>query len=139
MQSAYRDLCAGAALSLRLKTTSFKQWAESLQAYAGSVAAQSELRYWFDEMSKPFASLPLDDPKGANVESSASSVLVRLSPEETRALLHEVPGAYRTQINDALLAALAEAFGRWMDVPCLLLEVEGHGQEEMIANVDLSR
>jgi non-ribosomal peptide synthase protein (TIGR01720 family) len=74
-----------------------------------------------------------------NVESSAQSVLVRLNPEETHALLQEVPGTYRTQINDALLAALAETFGRWMNAPYLLIEVEGHGREEKIGNVDLSR
>jgi len=139
MQAAYDDLCAGRALSLRAKTTSFKQWAESLQAYAGSAAALAELDYWLDQLSKPFTRIPLDNPTGINLESSAQSVLVRLSAEETGALLHEVPGTYRTQINDALLAALAEAFGRWMDAPYLLIEVEGHGREEGIGNVDLSR
>jgi amino acid adenylation domain-containing protein/non-ribosomal peptide synthase protein (TIGR01720 family) len=139
IQSAYRDLSAGAALHLMPKTTSFKQWAESLQDYANSPAAQSELRYWLDQMSKPFTPLPLDSLEGVNLESSAQSVFVCLGPEETRALLHAVPAAYRTQINDALLAALAEAFAGWMDAPYLLIEVEGHGREELIPHVDLSR
>ena len=139
MLSAYSDLCAGRAVRLRAKTTSFKRWAESLQAYADSAAAETEAPYWLDQLGKPCARIPLDNPAGVNIESSSQSVLVRLSPEETRALLHDVPGAYRTQINDALLAALAETFGRWMDGPYLLIEVEGHGREESIANVDLSR
>ncbi|HKP13463.1 MAG TPA: condensation domain-containing protein, partial [Blastocatellia bacterium] len=138
MQLAYGDLCAGRAPSLSAKTTSFKQWAESLRAYADS-AALAELDYWLDQLSRPCARIPLDDPEGANVESSAQSVIVRLSPEETRALLQEVPGAYRTQINDALLQALAEAFARWVDAPHLLVEVEGHGREESIGDLDLSR
>jgi non-ribosomal peptide synthase protein (TIGR01720 family) len=139
MLSAYSDLCAGRALSLRAKTTSFKRWAEILQAYAGSGGAALEAPYWLDQLGKPFTRIPLDNPAGANIEASSQSVLDHLSPEETRALLHDVPGAYRTQINDVLLAALAEAFGRWMDGPYLLIEVEGHGREEGIANVDLSR
>jgi amino acid adenylation domain-containing protein/non-ribosomal peptide synthase protein (TIGR01720 family) len=139
MQSAYGDLCAGRALSLRAKTTSFKRWAESLQDYAGSAAVASEAPYWLDQLGKPFTRIPLDNPAGVNIESSSQSVLARLSPEETRALLHDVPGAYRTQINDALLAAMAETFGRWMDGQYLLIEVEGHGREEGIADVDLSR
>ena len=139
MQSAYGELRAGRSLSRRAKTTSFKQWADTLRAYAGSAAALAELDYWLDQLSKPFPHLPTDDPTGANVESSVRSAVVRLSPEETRALLQDVPGAYRTQINDALLAALAEAFAGWVDAPYLLIEVEGHGREEEIGNADLSR
>src|SRR6185369_3149364 len=74
-----------------------------------------------------------------NTEASASTISVRLSVEETRALLQEVPAAYRTEINDALLTALALSFRQWVDSPALLIDLEGHGREELFDDVDLSR
>jgi non-ribosomal peptide synthase protein (TIGR01720 family) len=53
--------------------------------------------------------------------------------------LQEVPSTYRTQINDVLLTALVQAFARWSGTQTLLLDVEGHGREESVATVDLSR
>jgi non-ribosomal peptide synthase protein (TIGR01720 family) len=59
--------------------------------------------------------------------------------EETRALLQEVPQAYHTHINDALLTALVQAFAHWTESPALLVDMEGHGREEIVEGVDLSR
>ncbi|MCP4659008.1 MAG: hypothetical protein GY856_26655 [bacterium] len=60
-------------------------------------------------------------------------------PEETRTLLKEVHKAYRTRINDVLLAALVQAVGEWTGKPTLLVEMEGHGREEFDEELDLSR
>ena len=49
--------------------------------------------------------LPVDYPEGRNTSASERAVRVSLSEEETRALLHEVPAVYHTQINDVLLTA----------------------------------
>jgi non-ribosomal peptide synthase protein (TIGR01720 family) len=66
-------------------------------------------------------------------------VSVILDPDHTRALLEELPAAYRTEIEDALLAALAQAFRRWTGSPVLLVDLEGHGREDLWEDVDLSR
>jgi non-ribosomal peptide synthase protein (TIGR01720 family) len=66
-------------------------------------------------------------------------VSVTLTPEETQALLTEVPSAYQTQINDLLLTALAQTFQQWTGSNSLLIELEGHGREDILDNVDLSR
>ena len=83
--------------------------------------------------------LPVDYAGGANTEASARTVSVSLSVGETRALLQEVPQAYRTQINDVLLTALVQAFTPWTGSCTLLVELEGHGREEIFEDVDLSR
>src|SRR6185312_15655517 len=44
-----------------------------------------------------------------------------------------------TQINDALLAALAIAVADWTGGDALLVDLEGHGREEIVEGVDLSR
>jgi non-ribosomal peptide synthase protein (TIGR01720 family) len=62
-----------------------------------------------------------------------------LSAVETDALLREVPQVYHTQINDVLLAALAQALAAWNGEALQLVKVEGHGREGLFEDVDLSR
>jgi non-ribosomal peptide synthase protein (TIGR01720 family) len=139
MQESYGQLSNGETVKLGRKTTSFKQWAELLAEYARSVEARGGLSYWLGELDRDFARLPPDYPDGANTEASAREVSVWLDEEETRALLSDVPASYRAQINDALIAALAEALALWVRQGTVLVEVEGHGREEITDGVNLSR
>ncbi|PES28329.1 hypothetical protein CN497_25175, partial [Priestia megaterium] len=54
-------------------------------------------------------------------------------------LLQEAPAAYRTQVNDLLLTALARVIGRWSGQASTLIQLEGHGREELFDGVDLTR
>jgi non-ribosomal peptide synthase protein (TIGR01720 family) len=53
--------------------------------------------------------------------------------------LTEVPAAYHTQINDVLVTALVRALSRWTGERAALLEVEGHGREELSEGADVTR
>jgi non-ribosomal peptide synthase protein (TIGR01720 family) len=139
LQTGYQQLSQGQEVMLPAKTTSFKQWAEKLTQYAQSGALQSELSYWLTESMKRVRPLPVDFPGGINTVSSSRSVTVSLNPEETEALLRQVPETYHTQINDVLLSALAQAFSRWTGARTLLVELEGHGREEIIEGADVWR
>src|SRR6185369_7488355 len=44
-----------------------------------------------------------------------------------------------TQINDVLLAALAQALSEWTEEKEVLIDLEGHGREEIVEGSDLSR
>ena len=79
------------------------------------------------------------DRDGPNTVASAGSVTVRLGPDETRALLQDVPGVYRTQVNDVLLAALGRVLARWSNCDRVVVDLEGHGREDLFDGVDLSR
>ncbi|MEH2072606.1 MAG: amino acid adenylation domain-containing protein [Nostoc sp.] len=136
LQTAYIQLSRRETIKLPPKTTSFKQWAEQLQEYAQSAAA--EIDYWL-QPRQPCSSLPVDYPGGNNTIGSAASVTVALSAAETQALLQDVPAAYRTQINDVLLVALVQTFAKWTGQTTLLLDLEGHGREEILTNADISR
>jgi len=136
---AYRQLGRGEVIQLLPKTTSFKKWSERLIQYAQSEALRQELDYWLAESRTRTCCLPVDHPGGANTVASADSVRVSLSAEETRALLQDVPKAYHTQVNDILLTALAQAFAAWAGASFLLVDLEGHGREELFEDVDLSR
>jgi amino acid adenylation domain-containing protein/non-ribosomal peptide synthase protein (TIGR01720 family) len=141
LQTGYQQLSRGEAIALPPKTTSFQNWAQSLSEYAQSPALEQELDYWLDSSRSAVAPLPVDYPAGrdANTVTSACNVSVLLSTEETRALLQEVPKAYHTQINDVLLTALVQTFAQWSGDHCLLVDLEGHGREEILEAVDLSR
>ncbi|WP_459740290.1 condensation domain-containing protein [Streptomyces sp. E-15] len=65
--------------------------------------------------------------------------MATLSPEETRALLRDVPRVFSTQINDALLTAVAHALRDWTGDDETLIGLEGHGREDLFPDVDLSR
>ncbi|MEG5016670.1 MULTISPECIES: amino acid adenylation domain-containing protein [unclassified Microcoleus] len=138
-QTAYGQISRGETVALPPKTTSFKQWAERLHDWARSPELHGELDYWFALSHQPTSRLPVDFPNAANLVASEKTVSVALSVEETKLLLQEVPAAYRTQINDVLLTALGQAFERWTGNNSLLLDLEGHGREDIFEAVDLSR
>ncbi len=76
---------------------------------------------------------------GANTADSARVVVAELTRDETDALLHRVPGVYRTQINDVLLSALGRALAAWTGRDRVLIALEGHGREEILPGMELSR
>ncbi|MFH0344255.1 MAG: amino acid adenylation domain-containing protein, partial [Chromatiales bacterium] len=138
LDSAYRQLSRADAVTLPAKTTSFKDWAHRLTEHAQSAAVRRELDYWLAGSGQQLSRLPLDFPAGVSTQASAR-VSVALSIEETQALLTEVPAAYHTQINDVLLAALAQGFAEWTGSHALLIDLEGHGREELAEDLDPSR
>jgi amino acid adenylation domain-containing protein/non-ribosomal peptide synthase protein (TIGR01720 family) len=136
---AYRLLQQGEQVRLPRKTTSFKYWADQLVAHAQSGALDSEREYWSRLSAIEIPSIPLDFPQGINTRDSSSTVAVSLSAEETQTLLADVSQAKQIQMNDFLLAGLTLAFQRWTGQPKLLLALEGHGREDIIAGMDLTR
>ena len=112
----------------------------SLGKYAQSDAIAAELDYWLGESNLEVTPLPEDYPASDdNTIASAASVSLSLTEEQTRALLQDVPSAYNTQINDVLLTALVQSFAQWTGENSLLVDLEGHGREDLFEDVDLSR
>jgi amino acid adenylation domain-containing protein/non-ribosomal peptide synthase protein (TIGR01720 family) len=139
LQLAYSQLLAGEAVQLAAKTTSFQHWAETLKEYAASPSVLDQSAYWLSAGRQQVCALPRDELRGENQISSTQVVSVALSGEETRALLQEVPAVYHTQVNDLLLTALALALTKWMGSERVLIDMEGHGREQVSPRVDVSR
>ncbi len=139
LEAAYRAAAAGTAPALPAKTTSYRRWAERLAEHARSEAARAELGWWTDPARARVAPLPRDRAVEATTEGSASRFVVALDAETTQALLSDVPPVYGTQVNDVLLAGLAAAFARWTGRRELLVDLEGHGREDLFENVELTR
>ncbi|HEU0079335.1 MAG TPA: condensation domain-containing protein, partial [Longimicrobiaceae bacterium] len=140
LQAAYEQAARGEPPRLPPKTTSFREWAARLAEHARSGGFDAELPYWTSEARRDAAPLPADFPAGDGPRGEAGgAVAAALDADETRALLQEAPRAYRTQANDLLLAALARAVEAWTGGERVLVEMEGHGREELFPGVELSR
>src|ERR1700674_2207146 len=80
-----------------------------------------------------------------DVAGTAGHLTVRLPAWLTGALLTRVPAAFHCRINDVLLSGLVVAIAQWCrrrgggPGTAVVLDVEGHGREEIFADVDLSR
>ena len=138
-EAAYAQRSEGRQIELPAKTTSFQGWAQRLVSHARSGAIDSEVSYWLAQGTREFRPLPRDFSGNANTVRSESAVTMSLSAKETQALLQDVPAAYGTQINDALLTALLQAMSSWTGERSLLVDLEGHGREDILEGVDLSR
>ena len=143
LQSAYEQIVVGSTLvQLPAKTSSYKI-ALALKEYATkySKELQEELNYWLNNIpveNNFSSSLMVDFDKGLNNVSSSDTVIMSLNKKETSLLLRQVPHAYNTQINDALLTALAQTINEWSG-KALMLSLEGHGRENIIDDIDLLR
>ncbi|HEV2707576.1 MAG TPA: amino acid adenylation domain-containing protein [Pyrinomonadaceae bacterium] len=136
---AHEQLSRGETVRLPSKTTSFKRWAERLDEHARSLELQQEASYWLSEPRRRVRRLPLDFPHGLNTVDSTRFITRTLTNEETRLLLQSVPAVFHTQIDEVLLTALAQTFKNWTGKRRLLVDVEGHGREDLFTDADLSR
>ncbi|MFJ2482034.1 non-ribosomal peptide synthetase [Pseudomonas sp. NPDC087598] len=137
LQTAYGQHLAGKTVQLPLKTSAFKAFAERMQQYAVTAPLQAELGYW--QAQGALAELPCDNPAGSLENRHAVVVQSRLDADLTRQLLQDAPSAYRTQVNDLLLTALARVVCRWTGQPATSIQLEGHGREELFDDIDLTR
>jgi amino acid adenylation domain-containing protein/non-ribosomal peptide synthase protein (TIGR01720 family) len=119
--------------------TSYVSWARLLEQDAASAATEAEGGYWSSVLAAATPWAPPASEARANTVRESRTVEVALSEAQTRALLEQAPAAYRTQINDLLLAALGEALCEWSGQASVLVDVEGHGRQEVFPEVDLSR
>jgi amino acid adenylation domain-containing protein/non-ribosomal peptide synthase protein (TIGR01720 family) len=138
LELACRQAMAGDPVVLPAKSTSFQRWAERLVEHAGSAELRGELASWLAVCRRATVPLPCDGPAGHATLGSSALCRQELDPHSTRALLQEVPRAYRTEIADVLLAALTLTLVGWSGGP-VLVDLEGHGREDLFADLDPTR
>ncbi|TDC90506.1 non-ribosomal peptide synthetase [Actinomadura sp. 7K507] len=126
--------------------TSFRRWAQRLAAEASDPARTAELPLWDDILATPdplLGARPLDP--GTDTFGTALHRTLDLPADVTAPLLADVPAAFHGRVNDVLLTGLALAVAEWRrdrgvsDETAVLIDLEGHGREEIVPGVDLSR
>ncbi|MDI6099253.1 amino acid adenylation domain-containing protein [Actinoplanes sp. NEAU-A12] len=145
LAAAAEAVLAGDAPALEPVPTSLRRFAELSVAEAATGRRLAELPFWLaaaDGDEAPLADRPLD-PRVDTV-ASGRQVSRTLTTELTTALLTEVPAAFHARINDVLLTALTLAVARHRarrgrTGTGLVVDLEGHGREELTGDTDLSR
>ena len=131
----------GQPLTLPPKSDSFQTWARALDQYARQPRLLAELPYWrkVKNLSKEAFVLPRDFAAGSNLVKDIATQSFTLTKEETGALLTSAHNAFGTDTQDLLITALAMGLNRHWGARRLLLTLEGHGREEIVQDIDLSR
>ncbi|MET1073575.1 MAG: condensation domain-containing protein, partial [Umezawaea sp.] len=141
LDRGYRQAVRGDQIALGPKSTSFQDWARRLRGHVETGGFDDQLEHW--TASARAAALPVDrepgghEPGGRALPTDVVSVVLDVADTET--LLRSAPAAYRTQVNDVLLSALAWALSRWTGEATVSVNLEGHDREEVLDDVDLTR
>ncbi|MFG3607580.1 amino acid adenylation domain-containing protein, partial [Streptomyces sp. NPDC047928] len=135
---AYGQLVAGDPVDLGPKTTSYQEWAARLRDHVEAGGFDDELEYWTGVGAEATAELPVTGAPATPGDVRVATA--ELSVDVTRSLLQRVPVVYRTRVNEVLLGVLGRVLGEWTGAERVLVDVEGHGREEVLpGGVDLSR
>ncbi|WBW96387.1 non-ribosomal peptide synthetase [Oceanirhabdus sp. W0125-5] len=138
-ESSYKMIQNNEEIKLPLKTDSFKRWSKNLQDFAQSNELKKQVDYWVKIESSNIKSLPRDNRVLKRKERDCSIASMTLDTQYTEMLLKDVNKAYNTEINDILLTALGQAFKKWTGEHLVLINLEAHGREEIIKEIDITR
>ncbi|MGH3428308.1 MAG: amino acid adenylation domain-containing protein, partial [Mycobacteriales bacterium] len=144
--AAARAVTEGHRLELPAVGTSFRRWAQHQLEWAQDRARLDETRVWVRQQdgADPLLTDRVLDPV-ADVGATRGSVTMTLPSERTAPLLTRVPAVFHGGVNDVLLTALAVVVAQWRhrhgrgEGSAVLIDVEGHGREDIIEGLDLSR
>ncbi|MEU9885449.1 amino acid adenylation domain-containing protein [Sphaerisporangium sp. NPDC051011] len=136
LETAYRQAVAGEDIRPKPATTPFARWAGRLARHAAEGGFDDELDHWASPPESP--PLPADG-EGPGVVSSVRAVTVELDEQRSELLVRGAVRAFRTGTREVLLAGLARTLSRWTGQSQVLVDVEGHGREDLFPDIDLSR
>ena len=102
------------------QTASYQEWLHLMV----TAAQPEELTYWQQLNATSLQALPINHPDGANMYAQVDRVSVSLNSKETESLLHHVPQAADTDVNEIVLTALTLALAQWAGENAALLELE---------------
>ncbi|WP_033403883.1 non-ribosomal peptide synthetase [Paenibacillus fonticola] len=138
--AAYEAISSGKQWTPPLKSDSYRDWAQALVHYAATGNWKEEISYWAQISQQEITRLPgreVHCDRGGVPRSGI--VALTLDHEETSRLLGAANRAYRTEINDLLLVALGSALKQWTGTNKFAIDLEGHGREQLVPDMDVSR
>ncbi|NQZ10894.1 MAG: amino acid adenylation domain-containing protein, partial [Algicola sp.] len=123
---------------LPAKTSSYQQWGAFLADYSTSDALLAERQHWLDTINAPVATLGQ-----VTSDTGVGHAGFALDENTTTQLLKHAGSAYRSQINELLLAGLLLGLNkwsnRWSQGTTIRIDMEGHGRESLCPTIDLSQ
>jgi non-ribosomal peptide synthase protein (TIGR01720 family) len=140
LESCCLQLMRGEAIELPAKTSSIQHWASALEKHRESDSFAEQTRYWLAQAgaAQP-GKLLVDNERGENLHGSVAQEWIEFSAAETQTLLQDIPEQDGTQIQDVLVHAVLETLSEWSEQPEWIIELEGHGRDDEVAAVDVTR
>ncbi|PWV46100.1 non-ribosomal peptide synthetase [Chitinophaga sp. S165] len=139
LSSFYQQGIQGQVPQAPKKTASIKRWQENLIAYAHSEQLMEEAPYWDKVLSAGVSPLPVDMQYTASEVEKDTVGNFTLDEEHTAKLTSGIHTAYKTNVNDVLLTALAITVKEIFDRTQFMILLEGHGREDVGEPLDVSR
>ena len=139
LSTLYQQYKEGAKIKLPPKTDSYQSWATSLYDYAQSNSLIKERSYWESIQTKDIPEFPLDKAAKREVKFLDKRLSFTLDRDLTSVMQTGIHNVYHTEINDLLLTGLGLAIKNVFGINRTVVNMEGHGREEIIEEVDISR
>ncbi len=137
LETLYTQLKGGKPLSLPPKTTSFKEWGLKLQEYATTDQIRLEAKFW-QRFILAHTTSP-NDSESLDVEASAEAAHSVFGNELTGRLMHDLTNVFNVRFEEILVAAFFVGYTRWSGKRSVWIDWEGHGRDEILESVDMSR
>lgn len=136
----YKQLMEGQETSLVSKTDSYKEWANQIYQYAMSPELKEQFSYWSNIEKQNFIPIEKDIRLSETRKlKDCETISMILDELYTDKLLRETNTAYKTEINDILLTVLVKTIKNWTKNGQVLINLEGHGREDIAENLDITR
>ncbi|MCM3007886.1 amino acid adenylation domain-containing protein [Bacillus subtilis] len=139
LATGYEQVKNGKVIQLPPKTDSFKLWSERLFDYANGSDMGNESAYWNKIEQMVQEQLPKDYENEYVLNDNNDAITIQWTEQETEQLLKQANHAYNTEINDLLLTALVTAVHKWTGMQEVVVNLEGHGRETIIPDVNVTR
>lgn len=120
------------------KGSSLKEWQGKLIEYSNKFSLMGESVYWHKINKKPFEKLQINS-SAANTIAEREKHLIILEEDKTQDLITKCYKKHQTEINEILITALALAVNERFGFKQILVNLEGHGRENIGYDLDISR
>ncbi|MCY9181156.1 bacitracin non-ribosomal peptide synthetase BacA [Bacillus haynesii] len=137
-ETLYLQALKDEPLDIGYKTDSYQEFARQLKKYAQSRRLLKEREYWQKALEADVPFIPAEKLERDTFEHS-TTLSIRIGPDVTANLLRNANKAYNTEINDILLTALIAAVRDITGENKLKVMMEGHGREDILDGVDITR
>ena len=138
LRTVYVQLRDGLEPRLPAKGASVVDLGRAMREKAQTPVPGEEI-YWLDPVRHEAAAIPLDHELGPDDQGSARRILAALTEAETAALTGHLIRENRCEVREVLLLALGRALAEWTGRDLHLIDVEGHGREDLVGDLDISR
>lgn len=129
----YNHAKQGTEFTLPMKTTSYHEWAQSIEEYAQSTELYEEVDFWKSV-------LPTEEIVSKQyLKSNRQIMSISFEQEDSKILLTDVKTAFSSEINEILLSCFSKAYFEVKNEPEMVVTMEGHGRESLFKGVDISR